>query len=216
MFLAKARGIRPTELETLVVVKSLLSKEENVFFNFRQEMEMYSKLDHANVVKLLGMCREMEPQFLITEYCDWVGTSLSLAGVLYFLHTHLSPSTATGWVPACHWLEFCTSCIHTSLSTATGWVPACHWLEFCTSCIHTSPSTATGWVPACHWLEFCTSCIHTSPSTATGWVPACHWLEFCTSCIHTSLSTATGWVPACHWLDLVLYFLHTHITEYCD
>ncbi|XP_041351989.1 inactive tyrosine-protein kinase 7-like isoform X2 [Gigantopelta aegis] len=71
VFLAKARSIRPTELETLVVVKSLLSKEENIFFNFRQEMEMYSKLDHVNIVKLLGMCREMDPQFLITEYCDW-------------------------------------------------------------------------------------------------------------------------------------------------
>ncbi|ESO84448.1 hypothetical protein LOTGIDRAFT_71201, partial [Lottia gigantea] len=71
IFLAKARGITMVEQETLVVVKSLLNKEEHAFFEFRQEMEMYSKLDHPNIVKLLGVCREMEPQFLITEYCDW-------------------------------------------------------------------------------------------------------------------------------------------------
>ncbi|XP_067682833.1 inactive tyrosine-protein kinase 7-like [Haliotis asinina] len=71
VFLAKARGIRQTEIETLVVVKSLLMKDEHTFFNFRQEMDMYSKLDHPNIVRLLGVCRDMEPQFLITEYCDW-------------------------------------------------------------------------------------------------------------------------------------------------
>ncbi|XP_050404298.1 inactive tyrosine-protein kinase 7 isoform X1 [Patella vulgata] len=71
IFLAKARGINMVEQETLVVVKSLLNKEDHAFFEFRQEMDMYSKLDHPNIVKLLGVCREMEPQFLITEYCDW-------------------------------------------------------------------------------------------------------------------------------------------------
>ncbi|KAK3092980.1 hypothetical protein FSP39_009604 [Pinctada imbricata] len=71
VFLAKARGIRDVEPETLVVVKSLLTKDEHLFFEFRQEMDMYSKLDHPFVIKLLGVCREMEPQFMITEYCDW-------------------------------------------------------------------------------------------------------------------------------------------------
>ncbi|XP_078313477.1 inactive tyrosine-protein kinase 7-like isoform X2 [Crassostrea virginica] len=71
IFLAKARDIRDVEPETLVVVKSLLMKDEHLFFEFRQEMEMYSKLDHPFIVKLLGVCREVEPHFMILEYCDW-------------------------------------------------------------------------------------------------------------------------------------------------
>ncbi|XP_048732970.1 inactive tyrosine-protein kinase 7-like [Ostrea edulis] len=71
VFLAKARDIRDVEPETLVVVKSLLMKDEHLFFEFRQEMEMYSKLDHPFIVKLLGVCREVEPHFMIMEYCDW-------------------------------------------------------------------------------------------------------------------------------------------------
>lgn len=71
IFLAKARDIRDVEPETLVVVKSLLMKDEHLFFEFRQEMEMYSKLDHPFIVKLLGVCRDLEPHFMIMEYCDW-------------------------------------------------------------------------------------------------------------------------------------------------
>lgn len=72
MFLAKARGIRAGEIETQVVVKSLLSKEDPHYYEFQREMDMYARLDHNNVIKMLGVCREVEPQFYITEYCDWV------------------------------------------------------------------------------------------------------------------------------------------------
>ena len=72
MFLAKAHGIREGQLETLVVVKSLLTRDEHHLFNFRREIDMFNKLNHENIVKLLGVCREMEPQFIITEYCEWV------------------------------------------------------------------------------------------------------------------------------------------------
>lgn len=72
VFLAKAGGIRAGEIETQVVVKSLFSKEDHHFYEFQREMEMYSRLDHNNVIKLLGVCRETEPQFYIAEYCDWV------------------------------------------------------------------------------------------------------------------------------------------------
>lgn len=76
VFLAKAHGIRDGEPETLVVVKSLLTRDESHHFEFRREMELFSKLSHENIVKLLGVCREMEPQFLITEYCEWVSHHL--------------------------------------------------------------------------------------------------------------------------------------------
>ncbi|KAH3873129.1 hypothetical protein DPMN_036355 [Dreissena polymorpha] len=71
IFLAKARGIRPGEVDTQVSVKSLLSKEDHHYYEFQREMEMYSRLDHNNVIKLLGVCRDIEPQFYIAEYCDW-------------------------------------------------------------------------------------------------------------------------------------------------
>ena len=35
---------------------------------------MLHKLNHEHVTRLLGVCREMEPQFHITEYCEWVST----------------------------------------------------------------------------------------------------------------------------------------------
>lgn len=78
MFLAKARGIRAGEIETQVVVKSLLSKEDHHYYEFQREMEMYARLDHNNVIRLLGVCREVEPQFYITEHCDWVGKQRDL------------------------------------------------------------------------------------------------------------------------------------------
>ncbi|CAG5115170.1 unnamed protein product, partial [Candidula unifasciata] len=71
VFLAKARAIRPHEPETLVVVKSLLTKGEAISTEFHAEMDMYSKMEHSNIVRLLGVCREAEPFFMITEYCDW-------------------------------------------------------------------------------------------------------------------------------------------------
>lgn len=71
VFLAQARNIRDAEQESLVVVKSLLTKDEHLYFEFKQEMDMFARLDHPNIIKLLAVCREVEPQFMITEYCDW-------------------------------------------------------------------------------------------------------------------------------------------------
>ncbi|KAJ8308703.1 hypothetical protein KUTeg_013577 [Tegillarca granosa] len=71
VFLAKARAIRDGEPETLVVVKSLLTRDESLYFEYRQELDMYAKLDHPNISHVLGICRDMEPQFVISEYCDW-------------------------------------------------------------------------------------------------------------------------------------------------
>lgn len=75
VFLAKAHHIRgESEPETLVVVKSLLTRDEFHHREFRREIDMFAKANHEHVVRLLGLCREMEPQFLITEYCEWVST----------------------------------------------------------------------------------------------------------------------------------------------
>ena len=73
VFLAKAHLIREGEPETLVIIKSLLSREEYHHQEFCREIEMFSKLNHEHIAKVLGVCCDMEPRFLITEYSDWVG-----------------------------------------------------------------------------------------------------------------------------------------------
>ncbi|XP_076311733.1 inactive tyrosine-protein kinase 7-like isoform X1 [Tachypleus tridentatus] len=71
VFLAKARGIRDSESETLVMVKALHTRDENDHFEFKREMDIFHKLNHQNVVKLLGLCRDVEPFLMIVEYSDW-------------------------------------------------------------------------------------------------------------------------------------------------
>jgi hypothetical protein len=85
VFLARAHGIKEGEGDTLVVVKSLLSKEDNHQFEYRLQIDMFGKLDSDNVVKLLGVCREIEPQFMILEYCEWV-SDVVLVGLNMVLH----------------------------------------------------------------------------------------------------------------------------------
>ncbi|XP_011815783.1 PREDICTED: inactive tyrosine-protein kinase 7 isoform X5 [Colobus angolensis palliatus] len=70
VFLAKAQGLEEGVAETLVLVKSLQSKDEQQQLDFRRELEMFGKLNHTNVVRLLGLCREAEPHYMVLEYVD--------------------------------------------------------------------------------------------------------------------------------------------------
>uniref|UniRef100_A0A673T3N7 Protein tyrosine kinase 7 (inactive) n=1 Tax=Suricata suricatta TaxID=37032 RepID=A0A673T3N7_SURSU len=70
VFLAKAQGLEEGVPETLVLVKSLQSRDEQQQLDFRREFEMFGKLNHANVVRLLGLCREAEPHYMVLEYVD--------------------------------------------------------------------------------------------------------------------------------------------------
>uniref|UniRef100_A0A8C8DW87 Protein tyrosine kinase 7 (inactive) n=1 Tax=Oryzias sinensis TaxID=183150 RepID=A0A8C8DW87_9TELE len=70
VLLAKAKGIEEGEEETVVLVKSLQTRDEQLQQDFRREAEMFSKLSHANVVRLLGLCREAEPHYMVLEYYD--------------------------------------------------------------------------------------------------------------------------------------------------
>lgn len=72
VFLAKAQGVEEGATETLVLVKSLQSRDEQQQLDFRREVEMFGKLNHANVVRLLGLCREAEPHYMVLEYVDLV------------------------------------------------------------------------------------------------------------------------------------------------
>uniref|UniRef100_A0A7N6AV26 Protein tyrosine kinase 7 (inactive) n=1 Tax=Anabas testudineus TaxID=64144 RepID=A0A7N6AV26_ANATE len=70
VLLSKAKGIEESQEETVVLVKSLQSRDEQLQLNFRREAEMFGKLSHPNVVRLLGLCREAEPHYMILEYYD--------------------------------------------------------------------------------------------------------------------------------------------------
>uniref|UniRef100_A0A8C3F6T7 Inactive tyrosine-protein kinase 7 n=1 Tax=Chrysemys picta bellii TaxID=8478 RepID=A0A8C3F6T7_CHRPI len=70
VFLAKAKGLEDSESEALVLVKSLQTRDEQLQLDFRREAEMFGKLSHPNVGRLLGLCREAEPHYMILEYVD--------------------------------------------------------------------------------------------------------------------------------------------------
>ncbi|XP_054146361.1 inactive tyrosine-protein kinase 7 isoform X3 [Melozone crissalis] len=70
VFLAKAKGAEDGEGEALVLVKSLQTRDEQLQLDFRREAEMFGKLNHPNVVRLLGLCREAEPHYMVLEYVD--------------------------------------------------------------------------------------------------------------------------------------------------
>lgn len=72
VFLAKAKGTEDDEGEALVLVKSLQTRDEQLQLDFKREAEMFGKLNHSNVVRLLGLCREAEPHYMILEYVDLV------------------------------------------------------------------------------------------------------------------------------------------------
>lgn len=58
--------------ESLVMVKSLTNtKDETALQEFKRHLDLLHKLNHENVVKLIGLCREEEPDYMILEYTDW-------------------------------------------------------------------------------------------------------------------------------------------------
>ncbi|XP_011311017.1 inactive tyrosine-protein kinase 7 [Fopius arisanus] len=61
-----------SEKEQIVLVKSLLNtKDETVLQEFKRHLDLFHKLNHENVAKLIGLCREGEPDYMILEYTDW-------------------------------------------------------------------------------------------------------------------------------------------------
>uniref|UniRef100_A0A671MGJ9 Inactive tyrosine-protein kinase 7-like n=1 Tax=Sinocyclocheilus anshuiensis TaxID=1608454 RepID=A0A671MGJ9_9TELE len=71
VLLAKAKATEDEE-ETVVLVKSLQARDEQMQLDFRRECDMFAKLSHANLARLMGICREVEPHYMIMEYTDMV------------------------------------------------------------------------------------------------------------------------------------------------
>ncbi|KAK3732021.1 hypothetical protein QZH41_006881 [Actinostola sp. cb2023] len=66
-FLARASGIKDGERETMVVVKSLMSKDDIQKEDFLRELNSLINMDNPHVVALLGVCRDMDPLYMIFE-----------------------------------------------------------------------------------------------------------------------------------------------------
>lgn len=45
-------------------------KDENVCVEFRRQLDMFRAVSHRNVVKLLGLCRDKDPHYLVLEHTD--------------------------------------------------------------------------------------------------------------------------------------------------
>jgi PTK7 protein tyrosine kinase 7 len=76
VFLARAKGLpdgEDKEKETVVMVKSLQNTQvDSALQEFKRELDMFHKLQHQHVARLLGLCREADPHYMILEYSDWV------------------------------------------------------------------------------------------------------------------------------------------------
>lgn len=60
------------EKEMIVMVKSLTNtKDESSLQEFKRHLDLLHKLSHENLCKLVGLCREEEPDYMILEYTDW-------------------------------------------------------------------------------------------------------------------------------------------------
>ncbi|XP_039280486.1 LOW QUALITY PROTEIN: inactive tyrosine-protein kinase 7 [Nilaparvata lugens] len=71
VYLAQARGIKEGT-DTVVMVKALQQmRDENALQEFKRQLDMFSRLDHNNISKLIGLCRDAEPHYMILQYTDW-------------------------------------------------------------------------------------------------------------------------------------------------
>ena len=84
-FLARASGIRDGEKETMVVVKALVSNDDQVREEFNKDIDALCNLHHDNVVALLGVCKEDckegEPFYMIFESLEKVCFMISFGPV---------------------------------------------------------------------------------------------------------------------------------------
>lgn len=68
VFVARAEGISHP-----VLVKSLQhTRDESVLVEFKRETDMLHRLSHDNIARIIGLCRETEPHYMILEHTDWV------------------------------------------------------------------------------------------------------------------------------------------------
>lgn len=57
-------------------------KDENICIEFRRQLDMFRAISHPNVVRLLGLCRDKDPHYLVLEHTD-------LGDLKEFLSSHV-------------------------------------------------------------------------------------------------------------------------------
>lgn len=58
--------------ESVVMVKILNnSKDESILTEFKRHLDFLRKLNHENVARLVGLCKDEEPEYMVIEYTDW-------------------------------------------------------------------------------------------------------------------------------------------------
>lgn len=62
-----------TDKDITVLIKSLTqTKDEDCLAEFKRELDLFHKLNHENISRLIGLCRDVEPHYMILEHTDWV------------------------------------------------------------------------------------------------------------------------------------------------
>jgi hypothetical protein len=39
---------------------------------FNRQLDILTHVKHDNIVKLVGLCQELQPHYMVLEYTDWV------------------------------------------------------------------------------------------------------------------------------------------------
>ncbi|KAK7869179.1 hypothetical protein R5R35_006628 [Gryllus longicercus] len=69
--LAQAKGIKEGS-DVVVLVKALQPTRDDIILQeFKREIDLFTKPSHPNVAKLIGLCRDAEPNLMVLEYTDW-------------------------------------------------------------------------------------------------------------------------------------------------
>ncbi|KAJ0170458.1 hypothetical protein K1T71_013829 [Dendrolimus kikuchii] len=54
-----------------VLVKALTTKDETQLCEFRRQLDLFSRVRHENIVKLIGLCNESEIHYMLLEHTEW-------------------------------------------------------------------------------------------------------------------------------------------------
>lgn len=64
----------------LIMVKALnKAKDDDTCTEFRRQIDLFRSVTSRSVVRLYGLCREKDPNYIVLEYTDWVSVNILLS-----------------------------------------------------------------------------------------------------------------------------------------